>query len=760
MTGLRRAIGVLVLSLAGLQAAEAGQRWLDVDFHAAMDRQNEARERFAVDVGQHYDLADGDWSDQAGLSVWTLDLSVTDARSLSFFADDIALPAGAGLILSNAAGVSYRHDPRHWASGQLWSRPMRGDALHIEIQVPTHARAEVRLSIARVQAGFRDLLDPDNDHPAYRNWKSTASSPATASGSAKSSASGCDTNYACRASDDNRPQGQSTVQVVFGNSVACTGTLIADADGSFRTYIATANHCALLAESVGADSSAFAFNWNAEVPCGESLPSAYSADTGYSQGGIVRAVNQDLLLIEANDPPPQGTYPFWAGWDVSTDASRYNYASNGPMESVHHGNHKSRQYFSASSAKSERVRLTDDYLGSNYKVDAWTWETTFGSGGRVTPGASGAGAFVGHRLVGTLSGSPTTEVCSASDSVVTYYQRLAAAFNSGGSASASPQYWLDPSDAGVRQVDGGFDTSRNGAPLIDLAIERFSLAAGESTRLNWHIERGASCSVDAPGVSGVANLFNGGVAEDGSAVVSASALGSYAVNVRCTSEGGRTTNRSVSFQIAETGGETSPPEVWATRTQVAASDTVTLNWKIYDDRSCEAIGDWNGTLTGSGSRSLHLATGAHRFGLNCESVGAKASETQVEVVVYPDPVLSFTANRTSVEPGESVSLSWAATDADACRASGDWFGAQTANGSKTLTPPNGTSTYTMICSGQASDVEANVTITVAAKSTSTTSPSSGSSGGSGGGGGAFGSGLLGLLLATGGLRRLRRSGRP
>jgi subtilase family protein len=108
------------------------------------------------------------------------------------------------------------------------------------------------------------------------------------------------------------------------------------------------------------------------------------------------------------------------------------------------------------------------------------------------------------------------------------------------------------------------------------------------------------------------------------------------------------------------------------------------------------------------------------------------------------PSLSLGAS--SIVLGQSTTLTWIATDATSCTASGSWSGPQASGASITLTPAAvGSYTYSLTCTntaGTTSTTSATLTVTAAAAAS-----------GGGGGGGALGWPALGLLAALGRGRR-------
>ena len=75
------------------------------------------------------------------------------------------------------------------------------------------------------------------------------------------------------------------------------------------------------------------------------------------------------------------------------------------------------------------------------------------------------------------------------------------------------------------------------------------------------------------------------------------------------------------------------------------------------------------------------------------------------------PVVSLSSTATTIDQGQSATLSWSATDAQSCTASGDWSGSRTTSGSEVVSPVN-TSTYTLTCNGEGGSDSDSITVTV------------------------------------------------
>jgi hypothetical protein len=63
------------------------------------------------------------------------------------------------------------------------------------------------------------------------------------------------------------------------------------------------------------------------------------------------------------------------------------------------------------------------------------------------------------------------------------------------------------------------------------------------------------------------------------------------------------------------------------------------------------------------------------------------------------PTITFTADKSTILAGDSVTLSWSSTNADSCSASGAWSGGRSTSGSQTIFNLSATSTFTITCIG-------------------------------------------------------------
>lgn len=101
----------------------------------------------------------------------------------------------------------------------------------------------------------------------------------------------------------------------------------------------------------------------------------------------------------------------------------------------------------------------------------------------------------------------------------------------------------------------------------------------------------------------------------------------------------------------------------------------------------------------------------------------------------PAPGIVFSANPTTVPDGVASTLTWVASNATSCEASGAWAGPRTVSGSASTGPLSASSTYVLSCAGSGGSTSQTVTVAVAGSAqpptvTLTANPSSTRPGGS------------------------------
>ncbi len=147
---------------------------------------------------------------------------------------------------------------------------------------------------------------------------------------------------------------------------------------------------------------------------------------------------------------------------------------------------------------------------------------------------------------------------------------------------------------------------------------------------------------------------------------------------------------------------------------VTSGSATTLYWSADHADSCVASGDWDGPRSVIGSQIVDAITKDSTFTLSC--TGAGGSVAQSVVVTVGDtvaPTLTMSADPVSPNSGETVTVSWEATDAAICTASGDWFGARGISGSQQFSDIQTDLTLNLECIGVGGTVNETLQVTLA-----------------------------------------------
>ncbi len=243
-------------------------------------------------------------------------------------------------------------------------------------------------------------------------------------------------------------------------SFVCTGSLIANTNGTPIPYFITANHC------VSTDSVAQTMRiyWNYQSPTCRAPGSSQSGTplprpATFSNGATLRMTyaSNDTSLVELNAPVPEAENPFFVGWD------RRNLATPGNPQvsdavSIHHPAGHEKRITKDDDSLSVTTYLSDTTTptGTHYRIGQWEQGTTEG-------GSSGSALFSpeGH-LIGTLHGG----FASCSSITQDWYGRIHQSWVGGGSDATRLSNWLDPAGSAPETLDG-----YRGEPLDDADLE-------------------------------------------------------------------------------------------------------------------------------------------------------------------------------------------------------------------------------------------------------------------------------------------------
>ena len=242
------------------------------------------------------------------------------------------------------------------------------------------------------------------------------------------------------------------------------------------------------------------------------------------------------------------------------------------------------------------------------------------------------------------------------------------------------------------------------APVATLSVSPSNIDLGQSTTLSWSSTDADSC-IASGGWSSARSTT-------GTVDVKPAMTSTYTLT--CNGAGG-----SASDSVTVTVKQPSPlppapvANLSVSRSSIDQGQSATLSWTSTNATSCTASGGWSGTRSSSGSRSVSPSATAI-YTLTCNGAGGSASDS-VSVTVKapppPVPVVNLSVSPSSIDQGQSATLSWSSTNATGCTASGAWGGSRNISGIVTVSPVV-TSTYTLTCNGAGGSVSDSVTVTV------------------------------------------------
>lgn len=367
---------------------------------------------------------DGVWQTLPdGTRMWRLAVVGPGATDINLGLETFELPPGARLWVVSA-DHDYYEGPYTWQDnaehGQLWVPVVPGDEVTLELQVPPQTKFEPRVELTHVGYGYLDLFGLSDD-PNLRQGS-------------------CNIDVICPEGDPWRDQIQSVATYSYGGSTLCTGSMVMDAEGSFRPFFLTAYHCGVDAGSA----PSMVVYWNFESPtCGQ-LSGGSLADN--QTGAIFRANRQDvdMALVELDELPDPAFDVFYSGWDRSGTPALGSVA-------IHHPNTDEK----AISFNDDVLTIQTSCIGgfapdTHWRVDNWELGTT-------EPGSSGSGLWNPDNglLIGFLSGG----LAACGNTEYDCYGRFDVAWD-GASPSSRLRDWLDPNGVSGNFVQGSFPAAR------------------------------------------------------------------------------------------------------------------------------------------------------------------------------------------------------------------------------------------------------------------------------------------------------------
>ncbi len=239
------------------------------------------------------------------------------------------------------------------------------------------------------------------------------------------------------------------------------------------------------------------------------------------------------------------------------------------------------------------------------------------------------------------------------------------------------------------------------APSVTLSAGPSAVKSGGSSTLTWSATNATSCAASG--------AWSGSKPVSGSQ--STGALTSNAsYTLTCTGSGG-TAAQTATVSVT---APTPTLSFSANPSTVTSGNSATLTWTAANATSCSASGPWTGSKAVSGSQSTGALNASATYSLTCTGAGGVATQTATVSVTDPAPVVTISANPTTLKSGSTSTLTWSSTHATSCTASGGWGGTEPVSGSITTVALSTTTKFTLTCTGSGGSASQSTTVTVAA----------------------------------------------
>lgn len=252
-------------------------------------------------------------------------------------------------------------------------------------------------------------------------------------------------------------------------------------------------------------------------------------------------------------------------------------------------------------------------------------------------------------------------------------------------------------------------------PTTSLSITPLSVRSGDRATLTWASTNATSCT--AGGLwSNAGKLSGSGLTNP--------IISNTTFTLLCSGPGGVSPLQSVTVAIFNGTPITSfevPPaplvRISASPAIIANSGSTNIVWLATGaTQGCVASGAWSGAQQESGAfKTPTLSPGTYTYTLSCTGNLGRTTSANAKVLVLkgktipppvplptpPAPVVKIYASPVNVRSGDSVVITWSASDAtQGCNAYGDWSGAKQESGAFQTGPLSaGTYNYSLSCTG-------------------------------------------------------------
>jgi hypothetical protein len=279
-----------------------------------------------------------------------------------------------------------------------------------------------------------------------------------------------------------------------------------------------------------------------------------------------------------------------------------------------------------------------------------------------------------------------------------------------GALSSNASFSLTCTGPGGTSLVATAAVAVNPLPTASLTATPSAVAVGGSSTLTWSSTNADSCTASG-GWSGA--LVPSGTQSTGAL----SASTTY--SIICTGAGGSTPPLAATVMLI------APPSatISASPNSVMSGNASLLTWSSSNATACAGSGGWSGALAINGSQSTGPLTTASAYSLTCVGPGGVTPPVVASVSILPLPVVTLAAVPAAVAVGGSATLTWSASNATACTASGGWSGSVAPSGTQSAGPVSAATVYSLSCTGSGGTSSASATVNIVPTVTLSVTPS-------------------------------------
>ena len=252
------------------------------------------------------------------------------------------------------------------------------------------------------------------------------------------------------------------------------------------------------------------------------------------------------------------------------------------------------------------------------------------------------------------------------------------------------------------------------APTLILTANYTSVVAGSPTSLTWTTTNASSCTASG-GWTGTKTI-NG--------TESMTPTASVTYTLACTGAGG-SISKSVSVAVTQPVTPTPTPTTSGQTIAVSSNVETTANVNVRSTVGGAKLGNQLTGAKGNVKSGPGYDNGLTWWNVDFVSgvdgwvagqylklsTASTPTPTPTPTPTQTAPTLSIVISQTSVASGQSAALTWNASNATSCTASGGWSGAKSVSGTETVVP-TASVTYTLACTGAGGSISKSVSVTV------------------------------------------------